>query len=305
MLTNNDIKTLEKLLSLSQEGTFKVMNQYLSQRYEKVTSASKYIYAIGDIPVALVAHLDTVFPNGHKDLYYDHEKGVMFSPQGAGFDDRAGIFGIIKILSIGLRPHIILLTDEETGAHGALELIKDCPKPFAPIKYLIELDRHGTNDCVFYECDNKDFEKYIQSFGYTTAEGIFSDIYLICPEWEIAGVNLSIGYQNEHTYSEILFVEDFLNSIGNIALMLKDISNIETFKYIQKPINNHKLICTKCNKKVHAFEALPVLLKDDIGHKIVCSDCLDHTVSWCELCGRLFEKSKQDDAICFSCKKEV
>lgn len=305
MFTDKDIKTLEKLLSLSQEGLLNVMSQYLSQRYEKVVSTSKYVYAIGDIPVALVAHLDTVFPNGHKDLYYDREKGVAFSPQGAGFDDRAGVFGIMKILTTGLRPHIIFLTDEEVGACGALELIKDHPKPFAPMKYLIELDRRGTNDCVFYECDNKDFEKYIQTFGYITAEGIFSDIYLICPEWKIAGVNLSVGYQNEHTYSEILFVEDFINSIGNILLMLKDIDNVETFKYIQKPIKDNKLTCTKCNKKIYSFEALPVLLKDNSGHKIMCSDCLDHTVSWCELCGRLFEKAKQDDVICFSCKKEA
>jgi hypothetical protein len=67
---------------------------------------------------------------------------------------------------------------------------------------MIELDRQGRDDAVFYDCDNPEFEEYITKFDFVSDWGTYSDISTIAPSWECAAVNLSIGYFDEHSYAE-------------------------------------------------------------------------------------------------------
>ena len=113
VLTDKDYKLFEKLVSLKQNELRKAMIQYLKAKYEKILITKDYIVAIGEIPIALVAHMDTVFAKPVSNLFYDEKKGVLWSPEGLGADDRAGVFAILKILQTGLRPSVILTTDEE------------------------------------------------------------------------------------------------------------------------------------------------------------------------------------------------
>ena len=181
-LNENEQKTFEQLVSLTQPALKKVMSKFLRNKYgnKNVIETADYICVQGEIPIALVAHMDTVFDKPVKDLFYDTKKNVMWSPQGLGADDRAGVYAIIKIVNSGLRPHVILTTDEESGCLGAGELAKlKCP--FEKLQYCIQLDRRGTNDCVFYDCENPEFVNYVEKFGFTEAYGSFSDICEICP----------------------------------------------------------------------------------------------------------------------------
>lgn len=131
-----------------------------------------------------------------------------------------------------MRPTIILCQDEEAGCLGALELVKTIPVCPVDLKYLIELDRAGYDDCVFYDCANKEFIKYVESCGFTYDVGSFSDISILAPAWGIAAVNLSIGYDNEHSYGEILHVDWMYKTIGKVvALMLSD-NKAPKFEYI-------------------------------------------------------------------------
>jgi hypothetical protein len=159
-------------------------------------------------------------------------KNVLWSPQGLGADDRAGVFAIIQVLKANLRPHIIFTTDEEVGGVGAMMLAeKKCP--FEDLRYMIELDRRGTNDCVFYQCDNEDFTKYVEQFGFIEAFGTFSDICELSPAWKVAGVNLSIGYQNEHSVSETLHVNAMLATIEKVKKMLQEpVDEIPFFNFV-------------------------------------------------------------------------
>jgi len=176
-LIDKDYQLFEQLVSLRQSQLHAIMKQLLLKKYKKVISTPDYIIAFGDIPIALVAHLDTVFKYPVTQLYYDREKNVAFSPDGLGADDRAGVFAILQILKTDLRPSIIFTTDEEQGGIGAAQLTLQYPQcPIPNLKYLIELDRQGSTDAVFYECDTADFKDYIESFGFLEAKGSFSDI---------------------------------------------------------------------------------------------------------------------------------
>ena len=103
-LTDKDYKSFQSLAVLSQDGLKKTLAQYVQNRYgeDKVLVRKEYIYAVGDIPVALVAHMDTVFKTQPQNIFYDKDKCVMWSPEGLGAEDRAGVFAIIKILQAGL-----------------------------------------------------------------------------------------------------------------------------------------------------------------------------------------------------------
>jgi hypothetical protein len=160
ILRDNDFRTFERLCGLSQKGLKHTLSVFLKSKYEKVLETPDYICAVGNIPIALVAHMDTVFTHPARNVFYDRRKNVIWSPDGLGADDRAGVFSIIQIVKKGLRPHIIFTTDEEKGALGALALgQEDCP--FEDLRYIIELDRRGANDCVFYDCENPEFTDYI------------------------------------------------------------------------------------------------------------------------------------------------
>ena len=308
---NSELKTFEQLASLTQNSLKKVLSSFLKRHYKKIIETKDYIFAEGDIPIALVAHMDTVFEkditsNG-RELYYDEKHNVMFSPHGAGFDDKAGVFAILQIIKGGQKPHVIFTTDEEYGALGAMELSKlDCP--FTNLKYIIQLDRRGSDDCVFYDCDNEEFVEYIESFGFTWNYGSFTDISELCPPWQIAGVNLSVGYRDEHSATEVLFVGQLLATISKVKKMLNAAAEAPVFKYIpmaNTPYgkdwytwnkntyswsdSNEVMKCHNCKKYFMEEELFPAVMLDKTT-KFFCPDCLVDNVAWCRECGSAFEK---------------
>ena len=167
--TKRERSTFEQICKLKQNGVLTMMRQFLVRQYGRgnVIINPAYIIATGEIPVALVAHADTVFKVPPSLFFYDQEANVMWSPDGMGADDRAGIFSMIKIINSGLKPHIIITTDEESGCIGANKLVtKYNDHPFNELKFIIQLDRRGTEDSVYYDCANPEFEKFINTFLY-------------------------------------------------------------------------------------------------------------------------------------------
>ena len=304
---NSELKTFEQLASLTQNSLKKVLSSFLKRHYPKVIETKEYIYAEGEIPIALVAHMDTVFKKPPSEIFFDERHNVIWSPQGLGADDRAGVFAIVQIIRGGQKPHVIFTTDEEYGALGAMKLSKlDCP--FTNLKYIIQLDRRGSDDCVFYECDNEEFVEYIESFGFTWNYGSFTDISELCPPWQIAGVNLSVGYRDEHSATEVLFVGQLLSTISKVKKMLNAAAEAPVFKYIpmaNTPYgkdwytwnkntyswsdSNEVMKCHNCKKYFMEEELFPAVMLDKTT-KFFCPDCLVDNVAWCNECGSAFEK---------------
>lgn len=299
-LEKTDYQLLTNILSMDQEGLRRVLAKYLKKKYDTVHVTNSYLYAEGNIPIALVAHMDTVFDKPPKEIYYDERKGVMWSPKGLGADDRAGVFAILKILlTTKLRPSIIFTTDEEIGGIGAKRFISDFDEPAAPVKFLIELDRCGVDDCVFYDCDNDDFVDYIEDFGFEEAWGSFSDISIISPAWKILSVNLSIGYRDEHSKSEILHIPTMLNTISKVKTILEE-KNIPSFEYKEHkssyfsylyPTEEYMLhdyieTCNHCGALAYTYEMIPVrTVRNADELEYLCPECAEKHVDWCVKCG--------------------
>ena len=231
-----------------------MMMKYLKNKgYKNVINTNMYIVAEGDLPICLCAHMDTVFDKLPVDIYYDQEKSVMWSPQGLGADDRAGNYAIIDLLERGYRPSIILTDMEEKGGLGAEAVINRFPDcPFEDCRAIIQLDRQGKDDAVYYDCDNKTFEKKITSYGFKTQWGTFSDISVIAPAWKIAAVNLSVGYYDEHRAIETLNLKQLESTIKKVERMLKDCGKWPSYAYIPYvyPLNYFDDFCIICNSKI-------------------------------------------------------
>ena len=326
LFTEKEYKTYKNLCHLTERNVMQMMANFLKSKYQTIYVTPAYIYAVGDIPVTLVAHTDTVFltPPSIDNFFYDKEKNVVWNPDGMGADDRAGVFAIIYILrTTSLRPSIILTTKEEIGCIGASKMITQ-HKELAPTKFMIQLDRRHISDSVYYDCDNPEFEKFINGFGFTTAIGILSDISILAPHYKCAAVNLSIGYKNEHTSSEILYVDGMFNTITKVINILTEVQNnqdIPFFEYIEAvnyygwPYYNFydddednflqyskgtKVQCDVCKKYVDYDKTLPIKIEG--RPRNMCLDCYAtyyNRVAWCNCCyqGFLLDEPHSDEEL--------
>ena len=100
-------------------------------------------------------------------------------------------------------------------------------------KAIFQLDRRGSDDCVFYDCDNPDFTKYVESFGFKKAYGSFSDISVIAPAWGVAAANLSVGYYLEHSNAEYLKGRELEKTIERVKKILDNAENMLSYTYIE------------------------------------------------------------------------
>lgn len=226
---------MKKLCSLNKNDLQNMLIKYIrSKGYMIIDDNPCYVIAQGDLPICLCAHMDTVFSQPSVEMYFDKQAGVLWSPDGLGADDRAGIYIIIELIERGYKPSIILTDLEEKGGIGADILTNNYKKCPFNCKALIELDRQGLDEAVYYQCDSKIFEKKINSYGFQTDIGTFTDISIIAPRWEIAAVNLSVGYCYEHSYSELFNIYACEKTIYKIEKMLKDCKEWEYYKFIPR-----------------------------------------------------------------------
>ncbi len=232
------MEELVNLLGMTQKELKEFLYEYLKKKDMNPLSKDGFLYAEGDIPIMLVAHMDTVALEPPTNLCYSKELDLIYNRDGIlGGDDRCGVYAIMKLLE-KYRPFILFTENEEIGGEGAYQAVELLDKP--DVKYIVEFDRNGVNDCVFYNCGNKKFKKYIEKFGFITEIGSFSDISILGPEWDIATVNLSCGYFDEHTKNEYVFFSILENLIKTAEIMINQIDKAPYFNYQYKVSDKSK-----------------------------------------------------------------
>lgn len=224
------MKSFEDICKMTQREVKLYMHKYLASKQYSVINRDGFLYAKGDVPVLLVAHMDTIHSLQCKDIV--EENGKLSSPQGIGGDDRCGIFMIMNIIK-DIHCSVLLCEDEEIGAVGAKKFTKSEYMSDVNANYIVELDRKGSCDAVFYSCDNKEFKDFIHdTIGFKEAYGSFSDISVLAPALKLAAVNLSCGYYNAHTKTEYVVYDEMMDVVEAVKLLVKTES--EQFEYVAK-----------------------------------------------------------------------
>lgn len=189
----------------------------------------------------IVAHMDVVHSwNISHDSYYElvpfREDTHLWSPTGLGADDRFGVVAALELLQNCSSVGALFTRDEEIGAIGASVMSSQLPLDFGQgVSFLVQIDRKGTDDAVFYnlseEASNKEspsiffmdfIEESMRESGHPvyTARGSFSDISVLAPALGVCAVNLSASYFNEHTDTETGDVQSLFSTIKALKTML-------------------------------------------------------------------------------------
>jgi hypothetical protein len=188
--------------------------------------------------VLLVAHADTFWDREygpdpgpvHKIKIEDGNITAVNEEFGLGADDRAGCAVLWLLKDLG---HSLLVTNgEENGQTGSSWLMSENKAIADEInrdhQFVIEFDRRNGRDFKCYDVGTDEFRSYVaEKTGYTEPDRRSStDIKILCRD--IAGVNLSIGYHNEHHDNEHLKIAEWENTLNVVKEWLSE-PNLERF----------------------------------------------------------------------------
>ena len=224
-------KKFEYICRKTQSELHTYAEKKLKEIYAEVISERGFVYAKGDVPLLLVAHMDTVHKSTPQTIEYIGD--VVSSPNGIGGDDRCGVYAVMEIIKKH-KCSVLFTEDEEIGGIGAACFIKSPKANELSFNYIIELDRQGKNDAVFYDCDNAEFTKFICGDGtWKEKMGSFSDISIIAPRLKCAAVNLSCGYYKAHTKEEYVNLKELEMCIVNVCKLIERTKESDKFEYIE------------------------------------------------------------------------
>ena len=228
-----------ELATKTQENLKKHCYNVLKNHYKtkKIFNDKKFLYVKGNIPLMLVAHLDTVHKFLPKNIWCSLDNTIIKSDEGIGGDDRCGVYAILKIISSldnNKLPSILFTTDEEIGGVGVGVFCKKFANKKLGVNAFIEIDRANRNDVINYIDDNFDLVEKFEQLGYKFNYGSYTDIVDLMETFGISGVNLSSGYYNAHTLNEFVNLEDLMWTIENVIKFINNDSNYsEKYKYIE------------------------------------------------------------------------
>ena len=225
------MKKLVELLLLSQEELLAYIDAIYAPMYEKEVFEGGLVFKPKDVEMypLMCTHLDTI--NTHRKYKLTKEDIVLFDKDikldkaskasCLGGDDRCGVYIALELLANGLPYAFGFFLDEEIGGVGSKKYIPIMDTEH--ITALVGLDRKGSNDVALYGYDNSELTEIFEKQGYKKAFGTFTDASNIAEGCDLACVNLSIGYYNEHTpHEQIKFSET-----QNTLTMLRKLEVIE------------------------------------------------------------------------------
>ncbi len=232
---------LEDFLIPAQKELFDVLRKAF--RGHCLFEDNGFVLVRGEAPIMLLAHLDTVHKEPVKQICETQNGNILMSPQGIGGDDRCGVYALVTAYKRAMKkPWLLFTCDEETGGKGAQKFCNEYKAGglydgLDELKMLVEIDRKGSNDAVYYDCANYEFEDYITSKGFETDFGSFSDISYVAPELGVAAVNLSSGYYNAHTLHEYINRKQLNATVNKVLEIIEDISDPDfpKYEYIEAP----------------------------------------------------------------------
>lgn len=235
MITETSADILKRFLNFSISDSSEVFAAF-SALPGAITAVGRnplerYVYIPGtkEKTIVLVAHTDTVWDSFYGNAQQTtavYSDGVFHStnPQcGIGADDRAGCAMLWALRHSG---HSLLLLDgEEKGKIGANYLRTKHHKLFRKLnkhQFMIELDWCGTGGCLYNQVENtqafKDYISTVLGFQDSKQKG-GCDLQILCQR--ICGVNLGVGYHNNHRPGETLDITQWDNTYAQLSAFLE------------------------------------------------------------------------------------
>lgn len=278
-------KEFINMLKMTQEELGKYVLSKVDNNSSKVYNKhNSYIYIEYDEgnPI-LTSHLDTINTHDYINkapepilaIYGDDTINNLNEKAVLGADDRAGVWVMLQLLYSGnINYNYLFCYDEEIGGVGSKEFANEFKEKLYKSSCFISLDRRGSNEIASYGYDNDDLIKVFTDIGYKPVTGSFTDCVNLSRVSDIACCNLSVGYNYEHTDTE---VQD-INVMYKVLDVLHKVSHNFVRQYhayddIYSDMDIEPLLCECCGE--HA--PLYVVTVGNYDYQ-VCSECKEYYV---------------------------
>ena len=221
------MRYLLKLLGHSQKSLWRYLNGLTYVDYEKIVIPDGGIIFTpkGQKQYALMCmHIDTINDARNtkapaKGDLYVRRNYIALLPNSdcacLGGDDRCGCYIALKLMDRGVPFAFGFFVDEEIGGQGSAECINTIKE--LNVTSFIGLDRKGSDELALYGYDNQELICLFEAMGYNSDWGSFTDASNLARALGIACVNLSIGYQHEHTHNEFIDFTATLNTLKTLS----------------------------------------------------------------------------------------
>lgn len=192
-------------------------NDILKHFDSDYTGPKPYVFINNSHAVTLVAHADTLPRKAGFELKTVNNVITVKGGGILGADDRAGCYALERLKHTGC--NLLITLGEETGGIGARHAALDLENDLHDCNLMIEFDRRGANDFVYYSYSlHKKLKNLFEDYGYIESYGSYSDI----AEFDyIPAVNVSCGYYDQHTSKERLHIDELHMSITRINNLIR------------------------------------------------------------------------------------
>jgi len=249
VMCNKDVDVLCEFLKFPVNDSMQVFKKFatLKGAIQYGEGLGKFILINGhrSNKIVLIAHADTYWDSlytGNSDQLCPHS--IIKNNQiqstnkdyGLGADDRAGCAIIWLLKDLG---HTILITNgEEKGENNKASFLIGNNPNFSCVlrnlnddhRFMVQLDKCNGEEYKCYTVGTDEFRNYVQEkTNYTEPDRKRStDIVYLCQK--IAGVNLSVGYHEEHKPTEYLDINEWEETLNLCRRWLGDASDTKIYE---------------------------------------------------------------------------
>lgn len=242
-----------------------------------------------DFYPCVIAHTDCVLAHKNKEVRIKsgniYGRDSLTGKQiGLGCDDAVGVCMAIQLLRKMPNLKAVFTTEEEVGFVGATEAAENI-EFFFNVAYMIQADRHGNHDLIthtngIYSANEQWLDKITpvaKKYQYKEEFGLGTDVGELAGDLGISGVNISCGYNKEHTDKEWMSIAaaqnclDFMEEIiDTVPLDHQYTIDIQKAWYSYYGKYNSKLTNPYYDKTEYVSDDYPV---EDDEYRLPCDYC--------------------------------
>lgn len=197
------------------------------------------VYAVkgeSDTYPCVVSHTDEVHQRS-RGFQVKESEGIIFGYNkrkktfhGIGADDKNGIWVCLNALAEFPVMKCAFFVSEEVGCVGSssadMSFFDDC-------RFVIQCDRRGKNDFINYAgmtelCSTQFMDAIpMAQYGYVPTRGLMTDVMELKERGlAVSACNLSCGYYNPHSNSELTVIKDLLNCYGLVRYIVLNCTDV-------------------------------------------------------------------------------
>src|SRR5574344_444155 len=242
-LESFNLTRFSKLMKMQPNILAKFCIDELKSEGYKVKIDQNCLFAKGKAPALIVANIGDYFIDRkmpQSELSIDKIDDIAVGRKGLTIDYlRCGLYAALNIAKT-THCSILICDGPVTNYETILNFIDKNAKSLLNLKanIIVELSLTGARKTMYYSAQKKFFAE-MDSAGFHNSEydqGIILpgiNLDSLCPLMNTAGINISVGYNDDKEYLNTAFLEEAENKVITI---INKTAYVQHFDYLEKPI---------------------------------------------------------------------